>query len=410
MERFRVDHGDMFSKPGMGRLPEWRNKQVFDAVAGLADEDVLNVNEEDYIKYLIDEFTLYMPVVHFENVSVTPRKVLVDPEYLPSYWGAQEAVECAIWRFVVPVTGDYKLLYFKPSELIISGGGFFHIGRDELFVDVLALNNDAKQVRNEYESRKSDCLKMLGNLEKDVRQFNDSLPRLARRYFLIRKEKIKSENTFLVELGVPLSSQVKSSGTYAVPTVSHRFAPPKIRSAKTIEVSTPIMDRAKYELILEAIQRVGQEYEKHPHVTRGMDEETLRDLFLAQIQASFESEATTAEAFNNRGKTDIMVKHGDGIVFIAECKFWKGKRMLHDAISQLLSYMTWRETKAALLIFVRNTTMTTAISVVKDYMSTHENYKNTLSPKGETWLNYKFTLPSDIEREVYLAVQLFDFK
>ena len=84
--------------------------------------------------------------------------------------------------------------------------------------------------------------------------------------------------------------------------------------------------------------------------------------------------------------------------------------MLHDAISQLLSYITWRETKAALLIFVRDTSMTTAISGVKEYMSTHENYKSTLSPKGETWFNYKFSLPSDIDREVYLAVQLFDFK
>ena len=94
---------------------------------------------------------------------------------------------------------------------------------------------------------------------------------------------------------------------------------------------------------------------------------------------------------------------------MAECKFWKGKQVLHDAISQLLSYLTWRDTKAALLIFVRDTTMTTAVKGVKENISSHENYKSTSPPKGETWFNFKFTLPNDSDREIYLAVQIFDF-
>ena len=104
-----------------------------------------------------------------------------------------------------------------------------------------------------------------------------------------------------------------------------------------------------------------------------------------------------------------MVKHGEGVLFVAECKFWKGKQVLHDAISQLLSYLTWRDTKAALLIFVRDTTMSTAVNGVKENISSHENYKSTSAPKGETWFNFKFTLPNDSDREIYLAVQIFDF-
>lgn len=104
-----------------------------------------------------------------------------------------------------------------------------------------------------------------------------------------------------------------------------------------------------------------------------------------------------------------MVKHGDGVLFVAECKFWKGKQGLHDAISQLLSYLTWRDTKTALLIFVRNTTMSTAINGVKENVTSHENYKSTSAPKGETWFNYIFTMPNDSDREVFLAVQIFDF-
>ncbi len=80
MERFRIVHGDMFSKYDSGSLSRSRDKQVSDAIARLSDDYVLNVNEEDYIQYLIDEYTLYMPVIHFDDVRIETRKVLVDPD------------------------------------------------------------------------------------------------------------------------------------------------------------------------------------------------------------------------------------------------------------------------------------------------------------------------------------------
>jgi hypothetical protein len=44
----------------------------------------------------------------------------------------------------------------------------------------------------------------------------------------------------------------------------------------------------------------------------------------------------------------------DRSVFIAECKFWKGPASLTGALEQLLDYATWRDAKAAPLIFSRN--------------------------------------------------------
>ena len=410
MERFRINHGNMFSKYDSGSLSRSMDKQISIAINRLSDDYILNVNEEDFIQYLIDEYTLYMPVIHFDDVRIETRKVSVDPEFFPRYWGVQESMVRTMVRYIIPISGDYNILYFCPSTLLSSGSGNFHVGTTEIYKDILAINDDADQVKQDFESSKDSCIKMLGYLENDVRAYNSSLPDKARRYFVSRKEKIKKENAFIINLGVPTSSQVKSLKTYAVPTVSHRFIPPKIKNnIKKVQSITPVMDMAKYASILESLQTVGQTYEKLPNVTRGMGEETLRDLFLAQIQTSFKSDTAIAEAFNKNGKTDIMVKHGDGVLFVAECRFWKGKQGLHDAISQLLSYLTWRDTKTALLIFVRNTTMSTAINGVKENVTSHENYKSTSAPKGETWFNYIFTMPNDSDREVFLAVQIFDF-
>ena len=63
------------------------------------------------------------------------------------------------------------------------------------------------------------------------------------------------------------------------------------------------------------------------HVTRSsapvddhaLDEETIRDLLLALLNAQFEG-AAAGEVFNAAGKTDILIRAGDRNVFIAECK------------------------------------------------------------------------------------------
>ena len=57
--------------------------------------------------------------------------------------------------------------------------------------------------------------------------------------------------------------------------------------------------------------------------------------------------------FNFQGKTDILIRFEERDILVAECKFWKAKAFL-ETIDQLLSYLSWRDTKAALIIFNRN--------------------------------------------------------
>jgi hypothetical protein len=62
--------------------------------------------------------------------------------------------------------------------------------------------------------------------------------------------------------------------------------------------------------------------------------------------------------FNAAGKTDILIRAEDRSVFIAECKIWKGPATIRDALGQLLSYLSWRDTKAALLVHYKRTLRT----------------------------------------------------
>lgn len=85
--------------------------------------------------------------------------------------------------------------------------------------------------------------------------------------------------------------------------------------------------------------------ERSPKAFEQMGEEDLRSHFLVQLNGQYEGRAT-GETFNFQGKTDILIREGDRNVFIAECKFWHGEKQLLETIDQLLSYLSWRDTKA----------------------------------------------------------------
>ena len=50
----------------------------------------------------------------------------------------------------------------------------------------------------------------------------------------------------------------------------------------------------------------------------------------------------------------VTIRVKDRNIFIAECKFWSGEKSLRETIDQLLGYLSWRDTKAAVIIFSRN--------------------------------------------------------
>jgi hypothetical protein len=66
------------------------------------------------------------------------------------------------------------------------------------------------------------------------------------------------------------------------------------------------------------------------------------------------SGSATGETFNFQGKTDILIQVEGKKIFIAECKFWKGEKSFLATLDQLLSYLSWRDTKAAVIMFNRN--------------------------------------------------------
>lgn len=162
-----------------------------------------------------------------------------------------------------------------------------------------------------------------------------------------------------------------------------------------------------YEGILTLIKNLSLVIERNLHTFVSMAEPDIRNIILVLLNAVYEGTAT-GETFNGSGKTDIILRHEGQNLFIAECKFWQGKKELTDAINQLLGYITWRDTKTALIIFNRNKDLTSVLQKIQEAIKEHKCYKREIGSSETTIFRYQFCRPDDTNKEFFLAVLVFE--
>ena len=195
--------------------------------------------------------------------------------------------------------------------------------------------------------------------------------------------------------------------TYAPPEVRRKAVPVMPPASAAPFAPEPALDLATYEHILSVVQNMTHVMERSPTAFRAMGEEDIRQHFLVQLNGQFEG-AATGETFNVGGKTDILLRANDRNVFIAECKFWKGPKLYGETITQLLSYTGWRDTKTAILVFNRDTAVSTVLAGVETETKKHPQFKRQVQWPHESGFRYILHYANDPNREVMVTVLVFD--
>jgi hypothetical protein len=166
------------------------------------------------------------------------------------------------------------------------------------------------------------------------------------------------------------------------------------------------IEEEEYKHILKVMGDMALTMERSPRTFAKLREEEIRDFFLLVLNGHYEGSAT-GETFNGVGKTDILIREGNRNVFFGECKKWRGRKVVLDAINQLLGYLSWRDTKAALVIFSRNKDFTGVLNSIKTTIEDHPHKKRGPNSEGETRFRYVFGNPDDHNREIIVTVMAF---
>lgn len=380
-------------------------------IDGESENYILNVNEMEYIRHLEGLNLLIPPEIHFDQFYADSYEKDIPDENFPDYFhvipGKKYKME--IVQFFVPCSGDVSLLNNCPDSLFyMNCGGNFEIQNNSLLVEFINFSNNAEKLKLNYHKEINGIINNYHVLRNDIEIYNKSLKAQILAKLNQRRQKLLSKSNLLSSLGVPLKNKNNLPLTYSVPKLKfkEKIVIKPFVSEKGLKPE-PTLDNDNYRILLKHINDVGKNFERMPKVYSNKNEEDLRDHILMNLDPLFEFGCVSGETFNKTGRTDIQFRYDSSVIFIAECKFWRGEKNYLSTIDQLLNYLTWRDTKVSIIVFVREKDITAIIEKVKKETCNHSNYLSYVNSSDENWFNYRFHLNGDSNREVKLAVQIF---
>jgi len=393
------DRGDLH-----GFLQE-RQSLVQQDVDKYEADDLLKVSEVDLKEYLYNQYALESPVIRESEIHQREPK---DAEIrIPSSYRQTSSVQGTAITVVVPFDGDPRLFHYQPSRFTLNPPQG-EVYPNEVVLTFAMHQPDKNRLRQEFQRTLNSIREYLQWVDADVKQYNKSLRTAVASAIVRRKAKLLADSELSQSLGIPIVRREDAPKTYVVPGI--RKEPKIVRPTVITEepfMLEPMLDYEEYRNILNIIRSMTQVMEQSPRAFTEMGEEDLRTHFLVQLNGQYKGQAT-GETFNYQGRTDILIKVQGKNIFIAECKFWRGPKGLTETIDQLLGYLSWRDTKTAILLFNRNRNFTNVLIRIPDTVQEHRCYKRSETPHSETEFRYVFHQPGDINREVFLTVLAFN--
>lgn len=294
--------------------------------------------------------------------------------FTPERRGVYREVDGVTLTFVFPFSGTSWLFECRASHFYMSRYPEMTLGYGEVSMQYRYAIEDTKEDgwKERVFKRLEDDINMLRQgidlVNADVAEYNLGFARNVQSWLEVRRSKI--ETYYNVAKMFDISVKKNEYGSRIISPVKRNIYP--IAHQYGTQERIYCIEAVNYEEILAILKNTGATMERTPNSYRSMGEEDLRNVLLASLNSSFNGIAT-GEAFRNNGKTDICIEAENRAAFVAECKMWTGEKEVAAAISQLDSYLTWRDCKIALIYFVRRKDFLSVAKKMGDVLHGQEN-------------------------------------
>lgn len=385
-------------------------RTAMDNLKTYSEDQILQTPTDDIVAELLTAHALQVPELRESETWVEDREdrnevTVRDYDFYTDNRGGTRTITSHIAVFHVPFDGDGNLFNISPSSGSIPGPSA-EIGGQELVIKVVTDQRAHEQVRQDYEARIQSIKQHLNTLRNDLRGVPAQIETATRAYVEERKARLLRSKNLVASLGFPINRRPEAPTTYRAPEVRRRLSPVRPQVVAPFKPE-PTLDEAEYQHILNVMDNMTKVMERSPHTFQKMGEEDIRQHFLVQLNGQYEGQAT-GETFNFQGKTDVLIRSEGQNVFIAECKFWHGEKAFLQTVDQLLSYLSWRDSKTAVVVFNKNKNLSGVLTTIKDAMEKYPHKKRGPKVEGETRFRYVMGNPGDHNREIIVTTMVYD--
>jgi hypothetical protein len=393
--------GAFTSVPSHNAEYDKRLDQALNGARSVSDEELIKIPFDAISEALINGFAAAPIVIHFDQMwwereeSPIRYKVSVDGfEFAVKFPAA--GCTCALFRYGTALslsinsTGNeravisihFNLKDHQPSDLSL-----------EAFRDATA-------------SARMDLERMERAANKEIAERRQEMLKEVQAIIQQRGCRLLAFRRAANELGIPLTLSSEASSIKLQP---RRLTLQQLDRAINIGSPEWHLEETIAEDVIATIMSFTSALERLTVTAdklAGEDEETIRDLLLFILNSNYQG-AATGETFIGNGKTDILLRWRDRDAFIGECKYWYGSEKFTPAIEQLLGrYTIWRDTRVALILFIRNiSNISEIINKADDCIASSDRLIQAITPvEPDRRRDYLVRAASDDQRVIRLAL------
>lgn len=411
--RMRQRPNYLFTDGDLGATLDAQRQNALRSVEQIPKDQFLSTTIDTLVEHLVQKHAIEPLVVSASPTAMDQRETKVNVtgrfEYGGSLDGREVYADGHELTFFLPFTGEAALWNLRPN----SWSSMLPIGMVDARQSVLKMtivntsNTEAAWYQQELQSQLT-CIRQYVSAQLImISAFNQALPTQIRSAIEQRRAQIEKLQGLAGAFGIPL---LKKSGMpeFRPIEVVKRIPRPLPRPSAAGYKPEPAIAEATYEELLAIIRHAGASFEGAPQTYKPLGEEGLRDNVLSHINVVFEGKAT-GETFRKYGKTDIRLEEESRSAFVGECKLWGGEKVLVEALTQLMGYLTWRDCKAALILFNKDVAGFSAVqATIVTALTEHPSFLRAKETGTVGEWRYVFQSAEDSAREVTVHVFAFN--
>jgi hypothetical protein len=370
-------------------------------------DHVLQADEEAWADALAERYRVEAPVLRRDDMwQEEPKEIRIDVSGYPgrAVMPGSGPVLYPGYRVDIhlPFNGDHGVFKLRASQFSLNPPRA--IVREDELVDYIEYPHDSPRDINAHAQELASKVEQhLTWSRNDIEQHNRTLKQTPVQAIRGRREQVERHQQHIAATGLPVGRPGQRQKTYIADALVRLPAPdlPR-RDEEPVQLEPVLADRV-FEHILGVIRSTGAMMEASPRTYARMGEEDRRQVLIAALNTHYRGQ-TTAETFHFTGRTDILVRHENKNLFIGECKVWAGPQGFGETIDQLLRYTAWRDTKLAIVAFVRQRNLTAIIDKAREALEEHARFVAWSDAATEAELRATVSWPGDERRHADLNV------
>ena len=400
-----MNQGYLFRTYSLDGIIQNQANAILNRIKQEDNEYLSNVDIEEYLDYIQQTYQLQCPILLEDGITYDQQEAQI--ERYNQFFTEVGFVDGILFTVNVPFEGMKEAFLAQASTFgTMLPKGTVTDNKLILNFAVAMFELDKFDLTSSIQKELAEIRRYLSYAEKDIAGFNARIKSVAKQEVDYKLTNYSKLQNVLKNIPYKLNREEVIKQPQLIIKVEIKKPNANIQQ----KIAEPELEMKEYDHIIQICSDMAKVMERSPKAFAEMEEEDLRTHFLVQLNGHYQGQAT-GETFNSNGKTDILIRNDNQNVFIAECKFWKGQKVYLATIDQLLGYVTYRDTKTAIFVFVKNIDFTNICEKIKSATEQHENFIKFINdykpPKDSSAFRCEFKNKNDEEKHFYITVMAF---